>query len=96
MDKFGFETQGRNYARFRPTYPISLLHSVLQHTKGKGRYLDVATGTGQLLLQLAPHFQSSTGVDLSPKMISSLKQDPLYLKHQSSIHLKVGPYESAL
>jgi ubiquinone/menaquinone biosynthesis C-methylase UbiE len=35
----------------------------------KNRYLDVAMGTGQLLLNIAPLFNKSKGIDISDKMI---------------------------
>lgn len=49
MDIFGFKTQGANYDKFRPRYPKSLIEKALTTTKNKGKYLDIATGTGYLL-----------------------------------------------
>ena len=49
MDIFGFTTQGINYDKFRPRYPKQLISKCLNTLKNKNRYLDIATGTGQLL-----------------------------------------------
>jgi len=70
MDIFGFETQGINYDKFRPRYPHSF-YSNLTHLAHKNRYLDIATGTGQLLFALAPYFENSYGIDISPSMIKT-------------------------
>lgn len=48
-DLFGYETQGKKYDIYRPKYPTSILSNLIQKVKGKHRYLDVATGTGQIL-----------------------------------------------
>ena len=55
---------------YRPKYPQHLLSKCLSRLKNRNRYLDIATGTGQLLFQLSPHFNQSLGIDLSPKMIA--------------------------
>jgi ubiquinone/menaquinone biosynthesis C-methylase UbiE len=57
MDIFGFSTQGVNYDKFRPRYPDSFVQKCLTTIKNKNKYLDVATGTGQLLFAFAPSFQ---------------------------------------
>ena len=69
MDIFGFKTQGINYDKFRPKYPPVFIERYLKVLKHKNRYLDIATGTGQLLFAFAPHFTYSKGVDISKNMI---------------------------
>jgi hypothetical protein len=49
-DLFGYKSQGMNYERYRPKYPASMLEHLIVQLNGKTRYLDVATGTGQILL----------------------------------------------
>ncbi len=71
MDIFGFTTQGINYDKFRPRYPKKLISKCLNSLKSKNRYLDVATGTGQLLFQFAPSFKESKGIDISETMIKA-------------------------
>ena len=48
-DLFGFETQGTKYEQFRPKYPLNFLTKSLNRIPIKNRYLDIATGTGQIL-----------------------------------------------
>jgi hypothetical protein len=49
-DLFGFETQGVNYDSYRPRYPPTMINRLMESIRDKNQYLDVATGTGQLLL----------------------------------------------
>jgi ubiquinone/menaquinone biosynthesis C-methylase UbiE len=55
-DLFGYQTQGINYDIYRPKYPTSMLNKLITQLKGKKRYLDVATGTGQILFQIYHNF----------------------------------------
>ena len=48
-DLFGFENQGKKYDLYRPRYPKNILQRSLANLKGHSRYLDIATGTGQIL-----------------------------------------------
>lgn len=48
QDLFGYKNQGVNYDTYRPKYPPQMLSNLLSKTKNKNRYLDVATGTGQI------------------------------------------------
>ncbi len=66
-DLFGYDTQGKLYDTFRPRYPQSQLSSTLSHlpSKLRNRYLDIATGTGQLLFHFCSHFKHSEGIDIS-------------------------------
>lgn len=68
-DLFGFQTQGIHYDTFRPRYPPQMLSNLLTKVKGRNRYLDVATGTGQLLFELCHNFTHSEGLDISKNMI---------------------------
>ena len=68
-DFFAF-TQGSKYEKFRPKYPSNFLTKTLNRVPVKNKYLDIATGTGQLLFEIARHFKKSKGIDISEKMIS--------------------------
>lgn len=57
MDIFGFSNQGVNYDKFRPRYPSAMIENNIKIVKTKNRYLDIATGTGQLLFMIAPYFK---------------------------------------
>lgn len=50
------KTQGVNYDRYRPYYPSDLTTKVLPTSGSSSAYLDVATGTGQLLFSLYNKF----------------------------------------
>lgn len=73
QDLFGFESQGIKYDIYRPKYPNSMLTKMVARLKNKNRYLDVATGTGQIIFEICQHFQKSKGIDLSKKMIEVCK-----------------------
>ena len=69
-DLFGFVTQGAHYEQFRPKYPLTLIGECLKNLPKKDNFLDVATGTGQLLFPLAADFKERRiGTDISDKMI---------------------------
>lgn len=74
MDIFGFKNQGVNYDKFRPKYPLEFISHQLATVRRHNRYLDIATGTGQLLFAFAPHFQRSTGIDISKTMIETASE----------------------
>lgn len=48
-DLFGYQNQGVKYDIYRPRYPPDMLNKALSKVKGRNRYIDVATGTGQIL-----------------------------------------------
>jgi methylase of polypeptide subunit release factors len=71
-DLFGFVTQGLNYELFRPKYPGALLGECLRGLKMKNNYLDVATGTGQVLFKLCGEFKGTLiGTDISENMLKA-------------------------
>lgn len=58
------------YARYRREYPGELIARLREFNRaGRGRLLDLACGTGKLLLQLAPFFQEAVGIDPEPDML---------------------------
>jgi len=73
--------QGTQYEGYRPTYPNVLLEKILSQTKNRNNYLDVATGTGQLLFQMTEHFKYLTvGTDISESQLSEAKKKAENLK----------------
>ncbi|KAJ2904763.1 methyltransferase-like protein [Zalerion maritima] len=75
------------YASFRPTYPPSLYSAVLTyHRQGVLSHLsqrnpgsvpdcilDVGTGTGAVVRELAPHFSRAVAIDTSEPMLSTAR-----------------------
>ena len=47
---------------------------VKTHVARRKSYLDFACGTGRVLAHVAPHFQSTTGLDISETMLSRARE----------------------
>lgn len=60
-----FESTVPYYVRYRVPYPAALLEQLLQWAdiSGEGQLLDLGSGTGEIALRLAPHFQTVTAVE---------------------------------
>lgn len=61
------------YARYRIAYPERLLQDLLERSGTSspgGRLVDLACGTGEIALRLAPHFDEVLAVDQEPEMIT--------------------------
>lgn len=53
------------YRLFRPMYPPGIIQSILERTKSRSLYVDLACGSGQLTRKLAPHFERTIATDKS-------------------------------
>jgi SAM-dependent methyltransferase len=64
------------YSRFRPGIPAEVAEMIASEAKldGTGRLLDVGTGTGQVLLALAPSAELSVGIEPDPDMLSEARR----------------------
>ena len=58
-----------------PKVPLYLLLEHMRKAKGRNRYLDVVTGTGQILFQLASHFKEAEGIDISDLMLENAAKE---------------------
>jgi SAM-dependent methyltransferase len=67
----GFRGTAAYYTRWRPGYPDAVFDLLVRrfHLDGRGRLLDLGTGSGQLALPLAPHFEEIVGLDPEPEML---------------------------
>lgn len=65
-----FGTVGERYARFRPGFPPSVCDALAAEVKVRALAVDVATGSGQLAVALAPHFEAVLGVDSDSRMLA--------------------------
>lgn len=67
-----FESTAWYYGQYRPAYPGELIERVVDEfdLDGKGRLLDLGCGTGLLSIPLAPHFESTVGLDPDADMLS--------------------------
>ena len=73
QDPFGHSGQAALYAKFRPDYDAGIIDSVLSRVTGRNSFLDVACGSGQLTIQIAPHFKNAIGVDRSYQQLQEAK-----------------------
>ncbi len=58
-----------HYERFRPRYPDVMLAELVEPVGSGGLLVDIACGTGQIAVPLAPSFGRVLAVDLEPEMI---------------------------
>ncbi len=70
MDIWSFKTQGINYDKYRPEYPIELKNDAVDPLNSREKYLDLAVGTGKILLSFCQYFKKSKGIDVSDQMLS--------------------------
>lgn len=84
------KTQGVNYDRYRPSYPSSIVSLVNPEPERRSAYLDVATGTGQLLFKLYDKFERAFGVDASEQMtqVSAAKATEINQREGRSIDVQ--------
>lgn len=68
-----FSHNSKNYALYRPTYPLSLYEEVLRQVKKKERCWDCGTGNGQAAAVLARHFQEVVATDISNKQLDAAR-----------------------
>ena len=64
-DYYSSLIKGEDYTKLRPKYPSHFLTDPLHYLKHKGKYLDVATGNGQIMFEIASEFKEVLGIDKS-------------------------------
>jgi len=75
MNQFIEKDQIKYYDILRPKYTQEIFHDIISSTKQYDNYLDIACGTGQLLIPLAKSFKRVTGLDVSPAQIEKAKEN---------------------
>lgn len=65
-----FSTQSKAYSKFRPEYPQALYDYILEHTPGRVRAWDCATGNGQAAKVLSGHFEEVCATDISQQQLA--------------------------
>jgi len=76
MAKDLFSSHAADYAKFRPTYPLSCIEYISSFAQNKDCALDCATGNGQAALLLANFFDRVYATDLSQQQIESANSHP--------------------
>jgi SAM-dependent methyltransferase len=74
--KNDFSKQAPEYARYRPSYPPSLIGFIATLAPGRRLAWDCATGSGQAALALAGHFDSVHATDPSAEQIKQAPPHP--------------------
>jgi SAM-dependent methyltransferase len=71
-----FRGTALDYDRFRVPYPRSMIDDLARRSgaTGRGRLLDLASGTGQVTFALAGRFEEVWAVDQEPDMTSLVRQ----------------------
>ena len=78
-----FSGHSAEYRRYRPGYPPELAAFLARSAPGTSVALDVASGNGQAVLDLACHFERVLASDASRNQLSERTPHPrvLYLRH---------------
>lgn len=72
-----FSKIAKQYKAYRPTYPKVLVDKILENTRNREVYVDVACGSGQLTALMAPYFARAVGVDKAGGQIAQAISDEL-------------------
>jgi len=72
--KDNFSAQAKLYASFRPHYPAALYTFLFSQLKNFDHAADLATGNGQVAVQLAMKFKKVYATDISSKQLSEAPQ----------------------
>lgn len=72
--KDNFSAQAKLYANFRPHYPETLYDFLFTQTKNFNNAADIATGNGQVAVQLAKRFKKVYATDISAKQLAEAPQ----------------------
>ena len=71
-----FSTRSSDYARFRPRYPAELFDWLAAQAPGTALAWDVATGSGQAAVELAPRFARVIATDASAAQLANAEARP--------------------
>jgi len=89
--KDNFSTQAKKYSQFRPYYPSEMIDYVVSFVNNKEIALDVATGNGQVAVELSKHFDKVFATDISQKQLeNAAKADNFIYKVESAEHTSFG------
>ncbi|MHA3788744.1 class I SAM-dependent methyltransferase [Flavobacterium hauense] len=79
--KDNFSIQAKGYSKYRPYYPSEMIAYIASFAENKQSALDVATGNGQVAVELAKHFKQVYATDISEKQLANaLQKDNIIYK----------------
>lgn len=85
--KDNFSTLAGGYSKYRPYYPSEMIEYIVSFVKEKNEALDVATGNGQVAIELSKHFTKVYATDISQKQLDNAAQaDNIIYKVESAEH----------
>ncbi|MGK4567610.1 class I SAM-dependent methyltransferase [Flavobacterium sp. 3HN19-14] len=92
--KDNFSGQASDYSKFRPHYPKEMIDYIVSFAQNKNHALDVATGNGQVAVQLSAHFHAVYATDISENQLLHAPQilNVIY-KKLSAEHTDFGDNE---
>lgn len=83
--KDNFSNHSKEYALFRPHYPVELLTGIFSLLKEKNTAWDCGTGNGQVAGILADYFDNVYATDISgPQLEYAVKKSNIYYSVQSA------------
>jgi len=85
-DLFSQGNGGQTYETYRPKYPKKFIDEIVKFTEGKKNYLDLATGTGQILFEVYPYFSElCVGIDISESQLAIAKQKLVKIQRSNTL-----------
>jgi len=89
--KDNFSTQAMQYSQYRPYYPSEMIAYIVSFVNSKEVALDVATGNGQVAVELAKYFTTVYCTDISEKQLQNAdKGGNIIYKLESAEHTSFG------
>lgn len=64
-----FSTGSQRYQQARPSYPTSVIQTLLKHLNARDLAWDCGAGSGQFTQVMAPYFEYVVATDLSPQQL---------------------------
>jgi ubiquinone/menaquinone biosynthesis C-methylase UbiE len=75
MDQFINKEQINFYDMTRPKYTEEIFQNIISNVKNFDNYLDLACGSGQLLIPVSKYFKNSFGMDFSQEQINKANEN---------------------
>jgi ubiquinone/menaquinone biosynthesis C-methylase UbiE len=75
MDQFINQEQINFYDMTRPKYTEEIFQNIISNVKNFDNYLDLACGSGQLLIPVSKYFKNSFGMDFSQEQINKANEN---------------------
>lgn len=88
-DLFGREGQAKSYSKARPVYPEAVLNFTMKNCRSSNTLnlaVDVATGTGQIAINLSPYFNKIVACDISEEQLKNAKRAKNIEYHHASAY----------